>query len=258
MSPPTRPSSSSRESLFPLLYQAQHRDYLDDLPFWLGLGERKGDPILELGCGTGRVLIPLLEAGHSVFGLDIDPYMLATCQGSIPKNLAVRAHLLLGDLAAFHLGIQFPLIILPCNTYSTLAGKERRAALSCIRSHLCPNGLFATSFPNPTQLAELIPNRQPEIESHFTHPESRNPVQTSYQISRSRRTIKVVWHYDHLLPDGRIERFSHTICHHLVTTAQYLGEIETAGFSILDTFGDFDGSPVQPDSPGLIVVTRLS
>jgi len=245
-----------QESLFPLLYQAQHREYQEDLPFWLGLGQQQGEPILELGCGTGRVLIPLAEAGHTLVGLDIDPHMLMYCQGSVPKELANRVHLLLGDLTAFHLGTQFPLILLPCNTYSTLAEEKRQAALTCIRTHLKPGGLFAIGFPNPALMAAMAPTRQPEIESHFTHPHSGNPVQTSYQISRRRRTLSMVWYYDHLLPDGRVERFSHTIHHHLATTPQYLGEIEAAGFSILDTFGDFDRSALQSDSPNLVVVAR--
>lgn len=252
MPPPANP----QESPLPLLYQAHHRDYQDDLPFWLGLGKQQGDPILELGCGTGRVLVPLAEARHTVVGLDIDPLMLMRCQGSIPKELSSRIHLFLGDLTSFHLGTQFPLIILPCNTYSTLAEEERRAALTCIRAHLKAGGLFATSFPNPALMASLTATRHPEIENHFTHPQSGNPIQTSYQIRRRRRTVSVVWHYDHLFPDGRVERFSHTIHHHLATTPQYLGEIEAAGFSILATFGDFDRSALQSDSPNLVVVAH--
>jgi SAM-dependent methyltransferase len=248
--------ASPPESIFPLLYQAQHHNYLEDLPFWLGLGEQQGSPILELGCGTGRVLIPLVEAGHTVVGLDIDPPMLSLCQRSIPKFLVSRVHLLLGDLTAFQLGTQFPLIILPCNTYSTLSRERRKAALTCIRAHLKTGGLFATSFPNPALMAALAPTRQPEVESHFTHPQSGNPVQISYEISRSRHTLNVVWHYDHLLPDGQVERYSHTIHHYLATGPQHLVEIEAAGFSILDTFGDFDRCAYQSNSPNLVIVAR--
>lgn len=250
------PFADPQESLFPLLYQAQHCDYLDDLPFWQGLGKQQGDPILELGCGTGRVLTPLAAAGHTLVGLDIDPRMLRLCHESIPKDLASRVHLLLGDLTAFHLGDDYPLIILPCNTYSTLTGEGRRAALTCIRAHLKPEGLFATSIPNPALMATLKSTRQPEIDSHFTHPQSGNPVQTSYQINRKGHTLEVVWHYDHLLPDGRVERFSHTIHHHLASVSMHLGEIEATGFSILATYGDFERSPLLSDSPNLVMVAR--
>ena len=47
------------DDLFPLYYHAQHQNYLEDLPFWLGLAAAQGSPVLELGCGSGRVLLPL-------------------------------------------------------------------------------------------------------------------------------------------------------------------------------------------------------
>ena len=62
---------------FPKLYQAQHSEYQEDIPFWLVLASEQGSPILELGCGTGRVLHPLAEAGYTCYGLDHDPGMLA-------------------------------------------------------------------------------------------------------------------------------------------------------------------------------------
>ena len=59
--------------MFPQLYHAHHNRSLEDLPFWLELAAQAGDPILELGCGTGRVLIPLAQAGYHTIGLDNDP-----------------------------------------------------------------------------------------------------------------------------------------------------------------------------------------
>ncbi len=62
------------DNLFPLFYHAQHQNYLEDLPFWLGLAATQGSPILELGCGSGRVLLPLALAGHRVLGIDNDAW----------------------------------------------------------------------------------------------------------------------------------------------------------------------------------------
>ena len=56
---------------FARFYDADYRHYQDDLDLILDLADQTGDPILELGCGTGRVLAPLLEAGHTVTGVDI-------------------------------------------------------------------------------------------------------------------------------------------------------------------------------------------
>ena len=50
--------------MLPSVYHAHHNRHLEDLPFWLDLAAQTGDPLLELGCGTGRVLIPLAQAGY--------------------------------------------------------------------------------------------------------------------------------------------------------------------------------------------------
>ena len=87
-----------------------------DLDFYLGCANRYGDPLLELGCGTGRVLLPLAEAGNRVCGLDLSPHMLARCREKLaraPAAVQQRVRLLPGDMTAFHLGEKFALIIIP-------------------------------------------------------------------------------------------------------------------------------------------------
>ena len=55
----------------PIYYHLQHREMTEDLPFWKRMAKEMGNPILELGCGTGRVLHPLMEAAYDVSGIDI-------------------------------------------------------------------------------------------------------------------------------------------------------------------------------------------
>ncbi|NTU82301.1 MAG: class I SAM-dependent methyltransferase, partial [Chloroflexales bacterium] len=62
---------------FARYYDADFRDYLEDLPFYHELARRTGGPLLELMCGTGRVLLPLAEAGYSITGVDSSPAMLS-------------------------------------------------------------------------------------------------------------------------------------------------------------------------------------
>ena len=70
---------------FARFYDADYRHYQDDLDLILDLADQTGDPILELGCGTGRVLAPLLEAGHTVTGVDISPGLLGVAQEHTTK-----------------------------------------------------------------------------------------------------------------------------------------------------------------------------
>ena len=239
------------------LYHIHHSRHDEDLPFWLNLAARQKGPILELGCGTGRVLIALARAGYTAYGLDSDTGMLAVLQQQIDLGLAVHCHFFQADMAAFHLAQPFPLILLPCNTLSALPAETRRAALERIRGHLSPGGLFAASLPNPAQLGRMPRRAEAEIEEVFPHPVDGEPVQVSSNWQRSTGQITISWHYDHLLPDGRVERFTARICHTLMPVQSYINEITDAGLRIDALYGDFDQSGYEEDSPSLIILARL-
>ncbi len=245
--------------MLPLLYHAHHNRHLEDLLFWLKLAEMQGGPILELGCGTGRVLIPLAQAGYHVFGLDNDLAMLSLLRANLAALESPPAHrptVFQADLCAFHLAESFQLILLPCNTWSTLEGAERRAALRCIREHLRPGGLFAVSLPNPEAFFEL-PNRgEAEVEEEFEHPLTGATVQVSSAWERTGEHFVVSWHYDHLLPRGGARRMTAQARHTLDSAETYQGEIRDANLEVVACYGDFDGAVYLPTAPNLILLAR--
>ena len=238
------------------LYHAHHARHKEDLTFWLELARLQGDPILELGCGSGRVLLPLAQAGHSVLGLESDANMLAVLRENLPPGLIERVEMIQADMAAFELGRQFALILLPCNTYSTLTAQARRATLGCVQRHLAPRGLFAVSLPNPSLLRQLPACSQPEVEEHFPHPLDGEPVQVLSSWARSAAHFVVRWDYDHLLPDGSVERISMQARHELASADAYLAELGAAELHPLALYGDFDRSPYSPEAPYLIITAR--
>lgn len=235
----------------PLLYHAHHNQDLEDLPYWLGLAAQHGGPILELGCGTGRVTLPLIQAGYPVTGLDHSAEMLAAFKTLAAQAGIVDLPLVQADLTDFQLDQRFPLILLPCNTYSTLSESQRQAALECITRHLTPGGVFAASMPNPDWLASMEDLEEVEIETIFLHPETGNPVQASNQWRRVGSQLEICWHYDHLLPDGQVERDSQTTRHWLISASQFLEELENQGFQVA-VCGDFEGGPYEAEAPYLI------
>ncbi|HNB53573.1 MAG TPA: class I SAM-dependent methyltransferase, partial [Anaerolineales bacterium] len=112
-------STLSYPPLDPLLYHAHHLLRADDLPFWQTLAEEYADPVLELGCGTGRILLPLAPTGKHLTGLDADPAMLAYFRTALPPHGYANLHLHQGDMRNFHFDQSFNLVLLPCNPYST-------------------------------------------------------------------------------------------------------------------------------------------
>jgi SAM-dependent methyltransferase len=227
---------------------------MEDLPFWLDLAAQAGGPLLELGCGTGRVLIPLAQAGYCTIGLDHDLSMLKYLQSNIGQQLQHVPQLFSSDIARFNLAAQFPLIILPCNTFSTLSDRDRRAGLSCAWKHLRKDGIFAVCLPNPELLMRLPSRSEVELEDEFIHPLTGNPVQVSSSWHRRKHTFNVTWIYDHLLPDGTVERLEVNTLHQLMLLKNYMDDIEVAGLKVREIYGDFDRSEYTSDSPYLILL----
>ncbi len=242
--------------MLPSLYHAHNSRDPEDLPFWLDLAEKSGDPILELGCGTGRVLIPLAEAGHQIYGLDSDPAMLDYLREHTPPYLASKVTLIQGDMADFKLGIEFSLIILPCNTYTTLPSSTRLAALTLVREHLLPNGLFAMSMPNPSLLRRLPKQAKPEIEDSFPHPLDGNPVQVSSAWRKVNQMVEITWIYDHLLKNGGVERLIYQVTQYIIPLREIQMECHKAGLQITAMFGEFNRSSFSSDSTYLILIAQ--
>ncbi len=240
--------------MFPLLYHAHHSLHREDIPFWVGLAEGSPDPVLELGCGSGRVLAALDQAGKRVFGLDLDIGMLKVLREYLPEISTVRNRVFQADFTAFRLAARFGLILLPCNTYSTLTSLERTRLLECVIDHLNPGGIFATSLPNPILLRSLPKRADPEIEEIFPHPLDKEPVQVSSEWQRDRTSLTLQWHYDHLLPEGQVERVTAQVIHQLTPVETYQQELQSVGFRDLKMIGDFDGSIYTASSPQLIIL----
>ena len=243
--------------MFPLLYHTHHCQHPEDIPFWLELAQENPGPVLELGCGTGRVLTPLAQAGHSVFGMDKDFEMLAFLNSNLPSNAKSGAHVFQADFTSFHLGKRFVLIIMPCNTFSTLTLEQRISTHRCVMRHLEPAGCFTISMPNPELLKQLPKRGAPELEDIFTLPASGEPVQVISSWERAGSYFTFHWHYDRLFPDGKVLRFSVQLQHHLVPVQAYLDEFHQAGMTSLTVYGDYDRSTYHRDSPSLIISGRL-
>ncbi len=127
-------------------YDREHTGFLDDLELYQGLAEAAGDPILEAGCGSGRLLVPLAQAGWRITGVDISATMLARCRAAADAaGVSQRVTLARGDMTALALPQrEFHLAFVALGSLQHLATlAERRAALAALRSHVVPGGWLA-------------------------------------------------------------------------------------------------------------------
>ncbi len=246
------------QSIYPSLYHAHHSLYTEDIPFWLTLAEECSGELLELGCGSGRVLMRLAEAGRHVYGIELDAGMLRVLRRLLSPDQRRQVRLIQADFTRFRLERRFGLVLLPCNTYSTLNAMQRQSLLACVRWCLQPGGRFAFSIPNPQLLQHLPRRSEAEAEEIFPHPVDGEPVQVSSEWRRTSRQFILTWRYDHLLPDGRVDRLSVSVAHELTAVQEYLAELRSAGFISFVQYGDFDFSSFTPDSPNWILLAQAS
>jgi SAM-dependent methyltransferase len=246
------------------LVRIHHEKYLDDISFWLSMTKGR-NPVLELGCGHGRVTLPLWKEGSQIVGVDLVMESLHYLLTASLNDKSPHPKLVLADMLSLPLKTKFGAVIIPCNTYSVFSREQRILLLNGINQLLTSTGIFLVSVPNPIVIQEyhreLSADRgelTSDVEGIFPHPSTGNPVQVSSVLSPLADALSWEWIYDQLHPDGRVERHRQTAVHQLSSLEQYQKEIEGTGFQSNHFLGDFDGSPYQDDSPYLIMVCSLS
>lgn len=174
------------EGFFAEFYDILHSSYDADLKMYLGLARRHGEPVLELGCGTGRLLIPLAAAGHMVTGIDLSWDMLTRCREKLAvegKATAERVSLVQGDIRRFELDRKFNLIMAACNTIlHCTAIQDLLAVFARVREHLAPGGVFAVDLSIPNVKAMIESSGEEEV-FEVIHPVRGSRIVDTYKAT---------------------------------------------------------------------------
>jgi SAM-dependent methyltransferase len=148
---------------------AAKRD-LVDLPFYLELAEKSPGRVLEIACGTGRVLIPIARKGIEIYGVDSSRPMLEILKRNLQKEspkVRERVTLHEGDMREFRLGMQFPLVIIPFRPMQHMHTVEDQIhALKTAAAHLTDDGILAFDvfYPKFELINTKIGEEVPEME----------------------------------------------------------------------------------------------
>jgi SAM-dependent methyltransferase len=229
----------------------------DDIAFYRARARQIGGDVLELGCGTGRVTLPLARDGHEIWGLDLSEEMLGELRekaAQLPGPVRARLHPVHADMADFDLGCKFDLVIAPYRAFQALIGKgKQKECLRRVRHHLSARGRFIMHVFKPRKI----------LDQTWVQPEAFDweavDSRTGKTVRRYDRRKQIDLENQILYVDlvYRVEGSSVDVVEPLALSYFYEDQmralLQDQGFTIVEEYGYFDGRPIA-SGPELIFV----
>ena len=235
-----------------------------DIEFFIDYSQKANGKTLELGCGTGRVLVPAAQAGCEITGLDFSPFMLEKCNeklAKLPGEVQSRVTLVRGDMTCFNTGETYALVTIPFRPFQHLITiDEQKACLNCICQHLKPGGMlvmdvfhpFIPRLIDPKYLMEI--DVDPRIELSDGRVLRRTTRVAAFHRDEQYNDIEIIHYVKH--PDGHEDRLVHAFPMRYFYRYEMEHLLALFNFRIVDFFGDFDRSAFTADSPEMIFVAE--
>jgi len=229
------------------------------IDFYVAIAREAKGPVLEIACGTGRVLIPCLEAGADVEGLDIYASMLETLRKKASaKALAPRVHV--GDMREFALPRRFARILIPFNAFvHCLTPEEQLGSLRCCHEHLLPGGalVFDGFLPGPKYFAEGNGSRVLEGEALDPRTGHRMRMYDTRNLDHATQVQHSFMEVEEIDEKGVVVAVhpSETLAR-WTTRPEMESLLARAGFARWELFGGFDRSEPREDEPLVVVAWK--
>lgn len=244
----------------PELYDLEHGDFHDDIGMYRQFAYATGDPLLELACGTGRILAPLASDGHRVTGTDRSRPMLDRARIALAATEgAPEHHLVEADMtsAADAPGGPFGLVIIGLNSLlHATSSDEQRQVLTAARQACDPRGQLIVDVLNPTpeQLQSLAGTA---LDGKWELSDGRAVMKFSdRRLSPAEQTITSTIWYDLLETDGTFRRVSTGFVLRYLSRAELILMLELSGWVDFEVYGSYDLDPLTDTSERLIVTAQ--
>ena len=223
------------------------RDPSGDAAFYRQLAQEAGGPVLELGCGTGRVLLPIAALGIPCVGVDASPAMLAVLRG---KNPPPNLELVQASMETFDVGARrFALVTCPFRAFQHLLTVDAQlAALANVRRHLAPGGAFAFDVFDPKLAWIAAPADTERLDATFMIDGVETRRFASTRVDLATQVMEVTFRFEPAQTDGntivRLRWFYRYEIEHLLARA---------GFTDLTIYGGYDRRPWKPEGETVII-----
>lgn len=210
-------------------HDIENGPYREDLALWQTLAMRHGAPVLDIGCGTGRVALDLARGGFEVIALDNDPALIDVL---IKRSGDLPIEAFTADAREFTAGRQLPLAIVPMQTVQLLGGEQNRARMfDCVRRTLQPGGMLAvaiadarTATTSPDDLLPAPDMKEIDGVVYASRPVAVVDEGDTVSIHRAREIVAV---------DGSYSEMSDRIALDVLDAETLEAEGVAAGFTVL-------------------------
>jgi SAM-dependent methyltransferase len=232
-----------------------------DVDFFVETARQSSGSVLEVGCGTGRVLIPTARAGIEITGLDSSSSMLSVCREKLSlesQDVQAKVKLFRGDMREFDLGREFHLITIPFRPFQHLITVEDQlSCLNRIHRHLAYDGRLILDLFNPS-LTFLVDN-DASVEMldvpEFVMPDGRKVTRyhriASRDLFNQVQEIELIYYVTHT--DGRVERLLHAFPMRYLFKFEVEHLLARCGFKVEHVYSDYDWSPYGSKYPGELI-----
>jgi ubiquinone/menaquinone biosynthesis C-methylase UbiE len=248
--------------VFARYYDADFAGFLDDLPLYAGYASDAGGPLLELACGTGRLLSPLARAGHTLVGIDVSTAMLSLAADRLASaDVANRVTLLESDMR--HLrevgDRRFRLAFCAINSFLHLPDQPSQlAALRAVRQHLEPGGrlILDVFHPHPDVLADY--DGRLVHEGVLRDPMTGDRVDkfVSRTLDAATQSIQTTFIFDRIDQAGALDRQLAPFVLRYIQRYELELLLMTAGYRLEDIHGSYSLDAFDSDSLQMIAVAR--
>lgn len=244
---------------FARYYDADFGNHTDDIPFYCEIAKRTGSPVLELMCGTGRVLLPLAEAGYTLTGVDCSPAMLDIARAHLADagpDIAQRVTLVEGDVRTVDLPAHhFALALVAVNSFMHLERvRDQLATLAVTHRALAPDGLLILDLFNPDPLRFARDDNRLELERDYVLDGRRVFKCVLSESDLATQTTHVTYFYDEVAADGQMTRRVMQFPMRWFYRYELEHLLARAGFRTESVYGSYELDPYTSESERLLVV----
>ena len=246
--------------IYARFYDPDLGDWDADLRVYEQFAARCDSPILELGCGTGRVLLSLARQGYRITGIDASAAMLERARAKIAEeNLTERVNLVEQEMRELELGERFNLAFAALNSFAHLhTTDDQLATLARIHRHLNPEGLRVLDMFNPDMGRLLDTRGQVALAKVVDEPGTGQRLMRFHteEVDLGRQIIRTTYIVDEVDAAGQVKRTLFPFSLRYLFRYELELLLRHAGFEIEAIYGSYDLDEFSGDSEKLIAVAR--